>query len=149
MTKTCFMTGNRSAQADIYPELCRQVKRHIVEFGVGEFFIGANGNFDALARKSVNEVRREYPEVRLTLVMHYLNTDRYDYVIREFDGSIYPDGLEVTPLRFAISRANRIMVHYADYLIIHARDTSRSSGKLLRHALGREKRGLLKVTEIE
>ena len=25
------------------------MKRHIVEFGVGEFFIGANGDFDALA----------------------------------------------------------------------------------------------------
>lgn len=149
MHKTCFMTGNRSAQPDIYPELCRQVERHIVELGVEEFFIGAYGNFDALARKAVTEVREKYTGVRLTLVVHYLNTSKYDLMKGFFDGSIYPDGLETVPKRFAISRANRMMVQKADYVIIHARDTSRSTARLLDYACSCEKRGLTTVTEIE
>lgn len=145
MTITCFMTGNHDAPQEIYPKILTEVKRHIAEFGVEEFFVGAYGSFDRMARQAVDEAKRTYPHVRLTLVMHYLNSRKYESIQREFDGSIYPDGLEGTPKRFAIARGNRIMAEKADFLITYSANTAGSTRRLLDFATEKD----MKITEIK
>ena len=81
--------------------------------------------------------------------MHYLNKEKYEDVMHLYDDSIFPDGLENVHPRYAITRGNRLMVNMSDYLIVYARDTTGNAGRLLEYAIRREKRGLLKVTEIE
>ena len=134
MAITCFMTGNHDAPQEIYPRILAEVKRHITEFGVAEFFVGAYGSFDSMAKRAVIEAKRTYPDVRLTLVMHYLNCRKYEMIQKEFDGSIYPDGLERSPMRFAIVRGNRIMAENTDFLIIYSANMAGNTRRLMDYA---------------
>lgn len=148
MFKTCFLTGNHDAGPEIYAALYAEIERHIVEYGVQEFFVGYYGKFDMLAIRAVNEAQDLYEGIGLTLVMHYLNKDKYDDVKHLFTDSVFPDGLEKIPPRYAITTGNRMMVNKSDYLIVYARDTTGNTGRLLEYARRREKRRLIKITQI-
>jgi len=147
--KTCFMMGNHDAGAEIYPALYSEIERHIMQYDVREFFVGCYGKFDRLAARAVREAQDYFETVGLTLVMHYLNKEKYEDMMHLYTDSIFPDGLEKVHPRYAIARGNRLMVNMSDYLIVYARDTTGNTGRLLEYAKRREKRGLLKVTEIK
>ncbi len=148
MYRTCFLIGNHDAGAEIYPVLYAEIERHILEYDVREFFVGCYGKFDSLAARAVNEARICFDEIRLTLVMHYLNREKYDSIMHMFTDSIFPDGLEKVHPRYAITKGNRMMVDKADYLIAYARYTAGNTGRLLEYAGRREKRNLIKITKI-
>lgn len=116
--KTCFFIGHRDTSEDIYPVLEAEVERHIMEYGVDEFIVGYYGRFDQMAARAVKAAKAAHLNVRLTLLMPYLN----DRSLPEgFDGSVYPDGLEFVPKKYAILRANRATVDRCDYLIAHVK----------------------------
>lgn len=149
MFKTCFLVGNHDARPEIYPALYAEIERHIVEYDVREFFVGAYGRFDMLAAQAVNEAQEFHEGICLTLVMHYLNKERYDDIMHMFTDSIFPDGLETSPPRYAITRGNRLMVNRSDYLIVYAHDTTGNTGRLLEYARKREKRKLIRIAQID
>ena len=113
--KTCFFIGHRDTSEDIYPVLEAEVERYIAEYGVDEFIVGHYGHFDRMATRAVKAAKANHPDVRLTLLMPYLNNMPLP---EGFDGAVYPDGLEAVPKRYAISQANRAMNDACDYLIV-------------------------------
>lgn len=116
--KICFMVGHRDANKDIYLEIEKAVNRHIVDHDIDEFIIGHYGNFDRMASQAIRTAKGTYPKVRLTLLRPYLD----HYPLPEgFDGSVYPDGLESVPKRFAILRANYKVIDKCDYVIAYVR----------------------------
>ena len=70
------------------------------------------------AARAVKAVKTVHPNVRLILLMPYLNNVPLP---EGFDGAIYPDGLEYVPKKYAIPRANQAMVDRCDYLIAHVK----------------------------
>ncbi len=116
--KTCFFIGHRDTSENIYPVLETEVERHIAEYGVDEFIVGRYGHFDQMAARAVKAVKTVHPNVRLILLMPYLNNVPLP---EGFDGAIYPDGLEYVPKKYAIPRANQAMVDRCDYLIAHVK----------------------------
>jgi len=149
MWKTCFLIGNHDASPEIYAKLYNEIERHAAKYGVDGFFVGFNGIFDRLAVRALNEYVRYVNWVEVTLVMHYLNKEKYDDIMHRFSGSIFPDGLEKVPPRYAIVKGNQLMVDKVDYLIAYNKDTTGNVDRLLNYARKREKRGELKITLIE
>ena len=65
-----------------------------------------------------------------------------------YDGTYYPEGLEKTPRPFAIVKANQLMVDTCDWLVCYVRHGASNSRNLLKYAQRREKKGLIKTTNI-
>lgn len=91
----------------------KTVIEELIGEGATEFYVGGYGNFDSLVASSVREAKSAHPDIRLVLIIPYLNrqyeTDGYDEVL-------YPP-LESVPLRFSISKRNEWMVDQADVVI--------------------------------
>lgn len=80
-----------------------------------EFLLGGYGSFDLFARKCCLEFKKINPNVKLTLVIPYLNRN---YFVKGYDDTVYPP-LEKVPNRLAISRRNEWMVEQSDYIIAY------------------------------
>ena len=65
-----------------------------------------------------------------------------------FDGTYHPEGLENTPRRYAIVRANQIMVNTCDWLVCYVRHGVSNSRNLLEYAQRREAKGLMQIVNI-
>ena len=142
--KTCFFIGHRDAPESIYDRLLTVVERHISEYGVTDFVVGKYGNFDHIATRAVLEAKRNHADVTLTLLMPYYRTDA-DPLPDGFDGSLFPDGLEIVPKRAAIMRADQYMIRHCDYLITYNKNRVGNTRKLVAEAW---KNGLLYIVNI-
>lgn len=116
-SKRCFLIGTRMVPAGIRPHLEQAIRQHITEYGVTEFVVSGNGEFDQMAASVLAEVKADFPGLTLTLLLPYHPSVRKMELPEGFDGSWYPDGMEGIPLRFAISRASRLAIGSAGYLI--------------------------------
>ena len=131
--KTCFFIGHRDAPESIYNRLLEAVERHISEYGVTDFVVGRYGNFDRLAARAVMEAKQHHFDVTLTLLMPYYRADAEPLPVG-FDGSLFPDGLEIVPKRAAIMRADQYMIRHCDYLIAYDAGRIGNTRKLVAEA---------------
>ena len=82
------------------------------------------------------------------LVLPYHPSERPTEAPEGFDGTYHPEGLERTPRRYSIVRANRIMVDSCDWLVCYVRHGVSNSRKLLEYAQRRIERGLIQIENI-
>lgn len=145
-TSTCFFIGHREAPDTLLPLLEEAVERHIVEYGVPDFMVGNYGHFDGLAARAVIDAKKRHPEVTLTLLLPYHPFDRPIATPKGYDGTFYPPGMEGTPHRAAIVKANRYMVAHSSHLIAYVWHAASNARDILEYAQRRERRGTLQVT---
>lgn len=148
MGKTCFFIGHRNTKSEIAPKLAEEVERHIVELGIETFVVGYYGQFDSMAADTVVRAKDHHPEITLMLLLPYHPTVRPIKTPKGHDGTYYPPGMETVPPKLAIVKANEHMVQYSDYLIAYVAHPSQGSRELLEYALNRQKRGLIRVTNL-
>ena len=94
------------------------IRRAIHEYGADTFWVGGYGSFDRLAAGCVQRLKREYPHIRLLLIRAYLPRPG-ETLAKCYDSSIYPEGLETVPQRFAITHRNRWMAQNCDMVIAY------------------------------
>lgn len=146
--KRCFFIGHRETPDALLPAIQHAVEEMITEYGVNEFVVGHYGNFDRLAASAVITAKHNHPEVSLLMLLPYHPSESPVALSTGFDGTYYPEGMEIVPRRYAIIRANHYAVDNADFLIAHVEHPASNAQKLLEYALGRERRGLLSVLKI-
>ena len=146
---SCFFIGHRDAPADLLPQVQAAVEGLIVREGVTDFYVGSRGSFDRLAAAAVRELRATYPQIQLYLVLAYLPAKGTGEAPPGFTGTVFPQGLESAPRRFAIVRANRVMVDRCDYLIAYAPFETGNARKVLDYARRRQGRGLIQIIELK
>ena len=146
--KSCFFIGHRDADERLLPRLELVVDRLIREEVVRYFYVGGYGGFDRLAAAAVRRMKQKYPDITLMLVLPYHPAERPTEAPGGFDGTYHPDGLENTPKRYAIVRANRIMVDVCDWLVCYVRHGAGNSRKLLEYAQRRAERRLIQIENI-
>lgn len=78
------------------------------------FYVGNQGAFDRMVRAVLQELVQEYPHVCYAVVLAYLPQTRND---EDFSDTMFPEGIEIVPKRFAISHRNRWMLQQADYVV--------------------------------
>ncbi len=112
--KTCIFFGHRDAPVTVKPRLMSCVESLIVEHGVTKFYVGNQGNFDRMAKSVLQTLQKKYAYIIYYIVLAYFPSQKEEVDDAE---TIYPDGLETVPRRFAISHRNRWMLQQSDYVV--------------------------------
>ena len=146
--KSCFFIGHRDADERLLPRLELVIDRLIWEENVRYFYVGGYGGFDRLAAAAVRHLKQKHPDIALMLVLPYHPAERPTEAPDGFDGPYHPEGLESTPKRYAIVRANRIMVDACDWLVCYVRHGAGNSRQLLEYAQRRAAKGLIQIESI-
>ena len=108
----CTFFGHRDLYEDVSAPLYQAIQR-LIEKGVTTFYVGHNGAFDRAVLGALKKMKTAYPHIQYAVVLAYLPTERQD------EPTVYPEGLEQVPRRFAIDRRNRWMVKHADVVITY------------------------------
>jgi len=108
----------------------------LISEGAIEFYLGGYGGFDHLCASVLRDLKKTHAEIRLILVLPYLNSN---ILTDGYDETLYPP-LENVPLRFAISRRNEWMVQESDAVVAYVTHGWGGAAKTLEHARRKKKR---------
>ena len=118
MTVTFF--GHKDTPKEIEPTLRTTLVDLIENHGATEFYVGNNGNFDTMVRRQLENLSKTYP-ITYNVVLAYLPTKKSEY--DDYTNTIYPEGIETVPKRFAISYRNKWMIQQADAVVTYVTHT--------------------------
>ena len=134
---TCCFFGHREVTHNIRPKLIAIIENLITETGVTEFYVGHQGQFDSMVYSVLKELKVMYPHIRYIVVLAYMP----DSYIKEVYGedTLFPDGLESVPKKYAISKRNDWMIQHSDYAVCYVHKITGGAAKFREKA---EKRRL-------
>ena len=113
--KVCTFFGHRDCPQSIRPKLRAALIEQIETQHVTTFLVGNEGGFDAMAQSVLHELRQVYPTISCTVVLAYLPRRPQNADL----ATLFPEGIETVPKRFAISWRNRWMLRHADCVIAY------------------------------
>ena len=112
----CTFFGHKDTPKEIEPTLRSTLIDLIENKNVAMFYIGNNGNFDTMVRRQLEDLSHTYP-ITYNVVLAYIPTEKNKYDI--LTNTIYPEGLETVPKRFAISWRNKWMIQQSDIVVTY------------------------------
>ena len=98
----------------------------ITNEGVTDFIFGGYGSFDSIAYQTVSEIKKQYPNIRRIRALAYFPRDKEDTdrLNRLYDFVFLPEGTEIGPQRYAITRRNRTLAKECDFMICYVMSNS-------------------------
>ena len=111
----CTFFGHRDCLDTIKPKLRETLIELITLHGVDMFYVGNQGQFDAIVRSVLQELKGKYPQINYTVVLAYMpraQNENYD-----FSDTMLPEGIENIHPRYAISWRNKWMLRQSDYVV--------------------------------
>lgn len=114
MTITFF--GHHDASEDIAPALDRTLIDLIEHHHATLFYVGNQGRFDAIVRRTLGKLSQVYPHIKTLVILAYMPTT---LEINFQCDTLFPDGLEYVPPKYAIYKRNEWMLARADVVITH------------------------------
>lgn len=121
MSGICVFFGHRNAYDVNAVLLAQTIEMAIEQYGITEFWCGGYGAFDSLTYATVCKIQEQHPHIRIYKVLAYMPGERSKLTEVTVD-TIYPEGLESVPKRFAISRRNDYMVDNCTVLIAYVKN---------------------------
>ena len=83
-----------------------------------KFYVGNNGNFDSMVRRVLKNLKTQYPQMYYAVVLSTLPMPRDN---EDASDTIFPEGMERTPPRFAIAKRNKWMLEQSDIVVAYVR----------------------------
>lgn len=111
---TCIFFGHKDSPQNIKLLLKTTIVDLIETKGVDVFYVGNHGNFDAMVKSVLLELSEQY-NINYYIVLAYLPFNKTEGA--DYSHTVYPEGIEATPKRFAISFRNKWMIEQSDYVI--------------------------------
>ncbi len=71
----------------------------------------------------MKEIKKDYSQIQYCIVLAYMPLRNNNLYKDFYECTIYPDGLEKTPAKFAILKRNEWMVKKSDILLCYIRFT--------------------------
>ena len=139
--KTCCFFGHREVTHNIRPKLTEIIEKLIFDEGVTDFYVGHQGQFDSMVYSVLKELKAKYPQIRYTVVLAYMPDEHIWEVYGE--DTIFPDGMETVPKRFAISKRNDWMINQSGYAVCYVYKITGGAAKF------REKAGKKRLRVID
>ncbi len=137
----CTFFGHKDAPSALIP-LLRAVMLDLIKIqGVRQFFVGNQGNFDSMALKLLKEFEKTY-SVTYDVVLAYLPKKSDPFF--EAYHTVFPEGIETVPRRFAIEYRNKWLIEHSDIIITYVEHSFGGAAKFKALA---EKKGK-KVVEL-
>lgn len=111
----CTFFGHRDAPGEIRDKIKEAMINLIEQENVTEFYVGDKGSFDRMSLSVLKELAAAYPQIKYCVVYAYIpNEGRED-----FEHTVFPEGIESAPKRFAIDYRNRWMEKHSDFVIAY------------------------------
>lgn len=110
----CTFFGHADAPKEIEPSLYAALIDLIENQGVTEFYVGNNGKFDFMVYNQLRELSKDY-DIDYSVVLAYLKIKEES----PLNNTIFPEGIETVPKRFAISWRNKWMLKRADVVVTY------------------------------
>ena len=136
--KTCCFFGHREVTHNIRDRLTAIIKKLITEENVTEFYVGHQGQFDSRVYSVLKELKVKYHQIRYTVVLAYMPDEHIKEVYGE--DTLYPDGLETVPKRFAISKRNDWMIRQSEVAVCYVHKITGGAAKFREKAKKRKLR---------
>lgn len=132
---TCTFFGHKDTPSDVRDKLRETIILLIQEKGVTNFYIGNHGNFDKMVLSVLKELSKLHPEIRYAVVLAYLTQQTNE----DYFNTVYPEGIESVPKRFAIDFRNKWMVEQSDIVVAYICRSIGGAAKFTDMAKRREK----------
>lgn len=123
----CVFFGHSDAPGEMRNKLKETVLGLIEKRNVTEFYFGNNGSFDKMALSVLKELSKAYPYINYNVVYAYIPDESGE----DFSHTIYPEGIETVPKRFAIDHRNRWLIGQADIVIAYVRRSYGGAAKFV------------------
>ena len=121
---------NASLQCDLYNYL-----EKLAKYDDHYFLVGNEGAFDHYVQSTLKKLKKSYPNIKYSIVLAYL--PKPDDI--QIENSLYPEGLENIPLRFAIVNRNKWMIDHSDAVIYFQERTWGGVASAIEYAIKKEK----------
>ena len=132
----CTFFGHRDTPSNVEPVLQSLLIDLIENRGATTFYVGNNGNFDLLAGKQLELLKHKYPHIDYFVVVSSISPKNNTFT---HENLLFPDILENTPPKYAISKRNNRMLNQADYVVTYVKYISGGAYKIKKTALNKKK----------
>ena len=132
----CFF-GHREVTHNIREKLTAIIEKLVTEGGVTDFYVGNQGQFDSMVYSVLKELKVKYPHIRYTVVLAYMPDEHIKDVYG--NDTLFPDGMENVPKKFAISKRNDWMIQQSEIAVCYVHKITGGAAKFREKA---EKKGL-------
>lgn len=125
----CTFFGHRECYG-LNDQMLRNAIEGLIDQGVDTFYVGNQGGFDAMVYRCLKQLQKAYPNIRVSVVLAYLPTEKSDG--EDMADTMYPE-IEGHP-KFAIERRNRWMIEASDCCMCYVNQTWGGAYKFSRQA---------------
>ena len=112
---SCTFFGHRDCPDAIKPKLRETMIDLLTNHGVDMFYVGHQGEFDAIVRGILRELKKEYPQINYAVVLAYMPSKKNEN--EDYSDTMIPEGIETVHPRYAISWRNNWMLKQSDYVV--------------------------------
>lgn len=116
---TCTFFGHRECYGLDDEVLQAAIEKLITTQGVDTFYVGNQGQFDAMVYRCLKQLQKRYPQIHIAVVLAYLPIGKREG--EALADSMYPE-IEGHP-RFAVERRNKWMIGESDYCVCYVNHT--------------------------
>lgn len=120
--RCCFAGHSDIYDSEATDKVKRVAEELIIKYSVNEFWVGNYGSFDGCSGRAIRELKKNYPHIKLDLVIPYLTKDINEYkelYYKKCDNILVADIPLTTPKRLQIIKANEYMVDNSGFLICY------------------------------
>ncbi len=115
----CTFFGHRNTPESVRPFLVNTLTELIEKERVNVFYVGNQGGFDYMVREELKKLKTFYPHIKYSVVLAYMPMKQEKFSISDYSDTMYPDGLESIPQRFAIDARNRMMIEWSHIVVTY------------------------------
>ena len=113
----CTFFGHRECPDSIKIKLQDVLIDLITHNDVDMFYVGNQGQFDAIVRNVLRVLKEEHPQINYAVVLAYMPGRQMDY--DDYSDTMLPEGIESVHPRYAISWRNNWMLRQSDYVVTY------------------------------
>jgi len=143
----CCFFGHRDTPAAIKDDLYKCVLS-LIENGTDSFLVGNHGRFDSMVLAVLRQAKEAHPHISYSVVLAYMPEKKEEYSYIDPMETLYPEGLESVPRRFAISWRNDWMLKQSDVVVCYVRHSLGGSGKFAEKAIRQKKQVINLAVEV-
>ena len=142
--KSCTFLGHGNTSEDVKPLIKQVIVNLIEKEDVNNFYVGNHGNFDRWVYWVLKELSQEYNNINYAVVLAYLSNKKEDVIYKK---TIYPEGIELTPKKFAISFRNKWMINNSDIVVAYVSHSYGGAAQFLKYAKNHNKK-IINIAEL-
>jgi len=88
----CTFFGHRDCPETVKTKLREVLVDLITNHGVGMFYVGHQGLFDAYVHSELKKLKQEYPQINYAVALAYMPRKKTDY--DDYSDTMLPEGIE-------------------------------------------------------